>query len=42
MSDTAMDKLKPNRDQAKSKAKTMFQSVDELTKNTKSYISSMK
>jgi hypothetical protein len=42
MSDTAMDKLKPNRDEAKAKAKTMFQSVDQLTKNTKNYISSMK
>jgi len=42
MSNTAMDKLKPSRDEAKAKAKTMFQSVDQLTKNTKSYISSMK
>ena len=42
MSDTAMDKLKPSQSETKIKAKSMFQSVDQLIKTTKGYISSMK
>jgi predicted nucleic acid-binding Zn-ribbon protein len=42
MSDTAMEKLKPSRSETKSKAKSMFQSVDQLIKTTKGYIASMK
>ena len=42
MSDPAMAKLKPNQAETKAKAKALFQSVDELTKVTKGYISSMK
>lgn len=42
MSDDAIAKLKPNKDKTKSKAKALDQSIDELTKVTKSYISSMK
>lgn len=42
MSDPAMAKLKPNRDETKAKAKSLFQSVDEVTKAAKGYISSMK
>jgi hypothetical protein len=42
MSDTAMDKLKPSRSETKIKAKSMFQSVDQLLKTTKGYINSMK
>ncbi len=42
MSDTAMDKLKPSQSETKIKAKSLFQSVDQLTKTTKGYISSMK
>lgn len=42
MSDNAMSKLTTNRDETKQKSKTMFQSVDELTKTTEGYIQSMK
>lgn len=42
MSDDAMAKLKPNKDETKAKARALFQSIDELTKTTKNYISSMK
>jgi len=42
MSDPAMAKLKPSQDETKGKAKALFQSVDELTKVTKGYVSSMK
>jgi predicted RNase H-like nuclease (RuvC/YqgF family) len=42
MSDTAMEKLKPSRSETKIKAKSMFQSVDQLIKSTKGYIQSMK
>ena len=42
MSDTAMEKLKPSQSETKIKAKSLFQSVDQLTKTTKGYISSMK
>ena len=42
MSDTAMEKLKPSQSETKIKAKSLLQSVDQLTKTTKGYISSMK
>lgn len=42
MSDTAMEKLKPSRSETKTKAKSLFQSVDQLMKTTKGYIQSMK
>ena len=42
MSDTAMEKLKPSRSEKKTKAKSLFQSVDQLMKTTKGYIQSMK
>ena len=42
MSDTAMEKLIPSRSETKTKAKSLFQSVDQLMKNTKGYIQSMK
>lgn len=42
MSDAAMAKLTKNRDETMGKAKTLFQSADELTRTTKGYIASMK
>jgi hypothetical protein len=42
MSDTAMEKLEPSRSETKIKAKSLFQSVDQLMKTTKGYIQSMK
>ena len=42
MSDTAMGSLKPNRDETNAKAKALKGSINELTKVTKGYISSMK
>jgi hypothetical protein len=42
MSDTAMEKLKPSRSETQTKAKSLFQSVDQLVKTTKDYIQSMK
>jgi hypothetical protein len=42
MSDPAMAKLKPNREETKNKAKELFRTVDGLTRSTKSYIVTMK
>ena len=42
MSDGAMAKLTTNRSETKAKAKALNQSIEDLTKATKSYISSMK
>ncbi len=42
MSDAAIAKLKPNQGETKAKAKALDQSIGDLTKVTKNYISSMK
>lgn len=42
MSDTAMENLQPNKDETNAKAKALFGSISELTRATKSYITSLK
>lgn len=42
ISDNAMAKLKTNQNETKAKAKALNQSIDQLVKVTKSYVSSMK
>jgi hypothetical protein len=42
MSDAAMTRLGPNREQTSTRAATLYQSVDELTSATRGYIASMK
>ena len=42
MSDTAMANLQPNKDETNAKAKALFGSINELTRATKSYMTSLK